>query len=327
MKRMAVGTAGIALAIAVALGAAVPAAQAVPASAVQAQGVGWRVSWTGPRNGAVSGITAPARNAAWAYGSVGSRQFLARWNGRKWRESVFPARGYSATSIASSSADDVWLFGFLTKTLKAEELWWDGTKWLTVPGPAIANQAQYGDAVLGQDDVWIAVAGAAYNWNGQAWSKVSVPAGFRFGQLGGSPSGGIWIASRGRLSVYRWSETGWLRVRSARPSTRSTGLDVVSAKSVWVVTQASVLHWNGTRWSEQANGDAPVTGPLAAFGKDGLWITAYELWTGSAWVVTLPYDNLGYLVFSNGLTYIPGTGQTWLAGDSHHGAVIMESTG
>jgi hypothetical protein len=43
--------------------------------------------------------------------------------------------------------------------------------------------------------------------------------------------------------------------------------------------------------------------------------------------VTLPYDRFGYPVFSNALAFIPGTRQTWLAGDSHHGAVIMESTG
>jgi hypothetical protein len=321
MKRTA-GVAGLASAIILTVAPAAAAAGASPAQSPQ-----WRTAWAGPRTDAVDGITAPAANAAWAFAVQYGHglPYLLHWNGEHWRKEAMPGNGFQPESIYSSSPDDVWLFGFAEKTQQAAEYWYDGSEWIAVPGPAIGAQEQYGDAVLGPHDVWIAVGTAVYHWNGQAWSQISTPVRLEYGSLGGSRSGGVWIATAQTLKVYRWSGSHWQRMRAPHPYTRQTGLLVVSSRDVFVVTQTKVLHWSGKRWTEQANQNVPATGPLASYGSAGLWDSAQDLWTGSTWVVYLPYEG-DAPAFGLALARIPGSGQAWLAGDSDKGAVIMRFT-
>jgi hypothetical protein len=321
MKRTA-GVAGLASALVLTMAPAASAAGAAPAQSPQ-----WQTVWTGPRNDAVSGITAPAADAAWAF-VVQYRPgltYLLHWNGEHWRKEAMPGSGFQPESIYSSSAADVWLFGFAEQTRQAEEYWYDGSEWIAVPGPAIGAQEQYGDAVLGPHNVWIAVGTAVYHWNGQAWSQISTPVHLEYGSLSGSRSGGVWIATAQTLKVYRWSGNHWQRMRGPHPYTRQTGALVVSSRDVFVVTQTKVLHWDGKRWAEQDNQNVPATGPLAPYGSAGLWDSAQNLWTGSAWVVYLPYEG-DALAFGLALASAPGSGHTWLAGDSDMGGVIMRFT-
>jgi hypothetical protein len=331
---------GLALAVSAA-GLAAGRAQAAQASTANVS-VSWRVAWSGSHYGAVLAVTAPAKNSAWAIGAIyhgNGGSFLVRWNGRQWREHALPVRGYQPYAIASSSANDVWLFG-VTANGTAEALSWNGRRWIRVIEPAIGRTAVTGVAVLGPADVWMSVSGAndttvVYHDLGGGWSESLLPASFGLGTIGGTSDRNMWVAGPlgpyspfpGKLAVYRWTGHAWRGVRLPRPTSGSANILAESAKSVWIVSSDKVLHWNGSRLTEMANGDSPTVGPLAPFGANGLWVSAYELWTGSAWITVLPYQSKNAPVFDNGLAHIQGTDQTWLAGDSDRGAVIMKSTG
>jgi hypothetical protein len=70
-------------------------------------------------------------------------------------------------------------------------------------------------------------------------------------------------------------------------------------------------------------GGAPQV--TAAYGTAGVWLGANEVWTGSSFVtVLLGTDRRGYPAFGEDLATAPRSYETWLVGDSHVGAVIME---
>lgn len=334
MKRLTIGALVTASALTAGLAGAAEIAQASPAS----EPVTWHTAWTGPRDGVLESVTAPARDSAWAVGWVRHRPLLVHWNGRGWREVTFPVKGYTPYAIAASAANDVWMFG-VTANETAEALSWNGAAWIKVAEPDIGGEALSGVAVLGPADVWIATQTAAYHDLGGIWSKVRLPSNFvmwaggQLGQLAGTSDRNMWVAgtlttSQGYqiLAAYRWSVDRWRRVRIPRTPSYTAEIQVDSRRNVVIVTPHKVLHWNGARWTAMANQNSPAVGPLAPFGPHGFWIGAYSLWTGSTWLTVLPMSS-GYPAFSNGLAQIPGTHQSWMAGDTHLGAVIMRSSG
>jgi hypothetical protein len=292
----------------------------------------------------VVGITAPSRKSAWAIGEIYSndhgRPFLVRWNGRRWRESGMPVKGYQPAAIASSSPDDVWMFG-ATGNGTPEALSWNGHQWITVLEPPAATAALTGVDVLGPADVWIAMQGTVFHDLGGIWSTSHLPSSlntFDGGSLsgfGGTSDRNMWAvgiggsagSSVGPVMAYRWTSRTWQRVRIPRLVGYAGSILTESGHNVWIVGNDKALHWNGSRWRKISNGDEPAVGPLAPFGTTGLWVSASELWTGSAWTTLRPYENRNSPVFDNALARIPGTRQTWLAGDSRLGAVIMKSVG
>jgi hypothetical protein len=298
--------------------------------------VSWRTAWRGPRDGAVLAITAPSKKSAWAIGATYGRKgrpFLLRWNGRRWHESGMPVRGYQPYAIASSSADDVWMFG-VTAGRTPEALSWNGHQWISVPEPAGADAALTGVAVLGPANVWIGMQGTVFHDLGGIWTTSHLPGIPYFGELGGTSDRNMWAVgttgdtqSSGRVVAYRWTGGTWRPVKMPHPPGYDVNILAESRKNVWIVANDRILHWNGSRWSERSNANEPMVGPLAPFNAKGLWVSAYDLWTGSSWITVLPNLNPDTPVFDNALAHIPGTHQTWLAGDSGLGAIIMKSVG
>ena len=145
--------------------------------------LGWRVTWTGPRDGALQAVTAPARNAAWAIGDVyghHGHSFLVRWNGARWRTSAMPVRGYTATNIGSSSPRNVWIFGFAGTGGREESLRFNGRRWSAVAGPPLTGVLR-GEAVLGPANVWVGGTTSnnrqvVFHWNGRGWSTFTAAA-------------------------------------------------------------------------------------------------------------------------------------------------------
>jgi hypothetical protein len=332
-------TAVVATGIALASVASVPAgAMPSPQASASAGSVSWRMSWSGPRYGVLTAVTAPAKDSAWAIGAIyhgkGS-SFLVHWNGRRWRESGMPVRGYQPYAIASSSASNVWMFG-VTASGTADALRWNGNRWVMVIEPSIGRTALSGVAVLGAADVWIGVQGTVYHDVGGIWSKSQLPSSFSFAELAGTSDRNMWVVgtvgadyaiSPGQVAAYRWSDGKWRWVRMPHPAGGAANILAESGKSVWIASPGKILHWTGRRWTEMTNEDIPIVGPLAPFGADGLWVTSEDLWTGSSWLIVLPMTTGGDPVFDNDLARIPRTGQTWLVGDSGAGAVIMRSAG
>ena len=85
--------------------------------------LGLKVAYEQGGRSAVLGVTAPAKDAAWAFGVTYTLNrgsfFLVHWNGRHWHKSGMPVRGYQPYAIGSSSPSDVWLFG-VTRSGTAE---------------------------------------------------------------------------------------------------------------------------------------------------------------------------------------------------------------
>lgn len=336
IRRIVAAAAGLALAF---------SAGGLAAAGPAAHSVSWRTAWRGPRDGEVLGITAPSRKSAWAIGETYSndhgRPFLVRWNGRRWHESGMPVKGYQPAAIASSSPDDVWMFG-ASASGTPEALSWNGHQWITVLEPPAATAALTGADVLGPADVWIAMQGSVFHDLGGIWSTSHLPSGLNtfdggsLGGFGGTSDRNMWAvgissdgtgSSTGLVLAYRWTGSTWQRVRMPRLVAYASSILAESRTNIWIVGNDKALHWNGSRWRKISNEDEPAVGPLAPFGTRGLWVSAYELWTGSAWSTVLPYENSGTPVFDRALARIADTRQTWLAGDSRLGAVIMKSVG
>jgi len=221
------------------------------------------------------------------------------------------------------------MFGF-TKAGKAEALALSGRRWNVVAEPDIGELALTGVVVLGPADVWLAVQGTIYHDLGGIWSKTELPASFTQTEIGGTSDRNMWAVGTNdssEVAAYRWTGSRWRSVRMPHPASISADILAESAKNVWITSSRKILRWSGSRWTEFANENSPVVGPLAPFGAKGLWVTAYELRTSSSWITVLPYQSPDAPVFDNGLAHIPGTRQTWLAGDSDRGAVIMKSAG
>jgi len=335
VKRMVAGLAGTACAVALGLGTVAPAAHAS-----STYGVGWKLSYTGPLKGSVQSITAPGRRDAWAIATYHYYSFfLLHWNGRSWHKSAMPVPGYYAYGVVSSSPDNVWIFGFVEKTGVAEALQWDGHRWTPEPEPDIGADALSSETVVSPTDAFIGLEdsvegppAAVYHWNGNTWKLTRLPLSFAFAQLSSSSRANVWAVGvsdagrkvRGPVTAYRWRDGAWHAVRLPRRDGYTAAVLAESARNVWITDPDLVLHWNGARWS-RLNSTGAEPGPLAAYGRHGLWVGANSLWTGSAWLTVGPGMVRGYPVFGNALASVPGTDQTWLAGDSRVGAVIMQA--
>ncbi len=334
VKRIVAGLAGLASAVALGLGTVAPAAHASSGP----YSVSWKLSYAGPLRGSVQSITAPGRRDAWAIATYHYYSFfLLHWNGRSWHKSAMPVRGYYAYGVVSSSADDVWIFGFVEKSGVAEALQWDGYRWTPEPEPDIGRDAlssatvvSYTDVFIGLDDSVEGPPPAVYHWNGNTWKLTSLPSSFAFAQLSSSSAGNVWAVGVSGdevsepLTAYRWRDGAWHAVRLPHRDSYTAAVLAESDRNVWITDPNSVLHWNGARWSQLSSvGAGP--GPLASYGRHGLWVGSNSLWTGSAWLTVSPGMVRGYPVFGNALATVPGTDQTWLAGDSRFGAVIMRA--
>jgi hypothetical protein len=308
---------------------------AVSVAAPAATTLMWRVSYLpGIKNGIMTSITAPTKGAVWAVGSTvpahgSGTPFLLRWNGR-WRKSGMPVRGYQPAAIAASSAANVWMFG-RTRSGAARALRWNGHRWRQLPEPGSVLFGLLGEAVLGPANVWLGAGGVADHWNGRSWNQLLMPAGFTLQHLSGTSPANIWVAgttSNGRLAAYRWQHGGWRWVQMPHPVAKFAAILVQSGSSVWVDAQTLryVLHWNGHEWRRLSGGGNPNQLPPAPYGRDGLWLTANELWTGRAWI-QVPQVGTFPGVLPVEVASVPGASSAWMAADSVAGPVVLRTSG
>ena len=252
-----------------ALTAAASLAAVSASSATDAWAVGWtggytHVALTEHWNGSAwSRVTGPGSSAkffalrgvadlspASAY-AIGSDPGVAyHWDGTAWRTLTLPDAGFAASGITAVSATDIWLTGSTSAGATAEAVNFNGTAWTVVPmqQPTANKPILNGVTAVAANDIWavgylLSPAGAAVgtlteHWNGSAWSIVAspTPAG-TFPQLNA-------VAARGSGDVYA--------VGSALLS-GSTG-----------ASEALILRWNGTTWSQDTVPAGATSGALLA---------------------------------------------------------------
>jgi hypothetical protein len=208
---------------------------------------------------AVSGVAA---NDVWAVGgthngTLPSRSLIQHWDGSQWSivSSPSPDKQFNELrGIAALSANDVWAVGYRGGTssetpIETFILHWDGASWQQIASPNInggANQL-FGITAISANDIWAvgSVAGAplALHWNGSAWSIVPVSVG------------------------------------SGLSTEKLTGVSGSASNDVWAVgdgkgiftnqTFATIMHWDGARWSEKVCRAASSSNPPAGYEGGG----------------------------------------------------------
>ena len=245
----------------------------------------------------VSGTSA---NNVWAVGSshdgtLPSRTLIQRWDGTQWSivSSPSPDTQFNELrGVAALSANDVWAVGYRGGT-KSETpietfiLHWNGTTWTQVASPNIpagANQL-FGITAISANDIWAvgSVAGAplALHWNGSTWNVVNI-------EVGGGLSTEKLMAVSGKAANDVWA--------------------VGDGKGVFTnQTFATIMHWDGTRWSEKvcraASGSNPPDG-YEGGGADAYFTGVSAAAVNDVWAVG---------VHGSGPMILHWDGQAWTA--------------
>src|SRR5579863_3728890 len=206
---------------------------------------------------------------------------------------------------------------------------WNGTKWsvVTSPNPAGSDGARLAGVTCTAAKSCLAVgnyANASHDtlpmaeqWNGTAWSLVTVPApsGSTDASLGAvacsSASNCFAVgASMDSTLTERWNGTAWSIVSSPSPNPSKpnvlSGVACPSASLCWAVgytfptdfTGSLTEKWNGTKWSVvhtpnssagELIGDAcSGTADCVSAGIGNSFFAIGQLWNGTTWAKAAP---------------------------------------
>jgi hypothetical protein len=271
-------------------------------------------------------VVSPAAEDTWVGGfTIGANGFsplMLHWNG-----SAFAAVSVPDTTrideLSSTGPEDLWAM------TDVQPLRWSGTKWLAIPLAAVPDMDQGGTlAADGPDDAWY--VGSAYDpadgsttslveeWNGQAWTRLALPAFLADGGLAGIAAQGpddVWVdglTTGGAVLLAHWDGHSWTAVPAPATGFAYTNLSELVIRrpnDVWLAgwgettdvrgadRDSLVMHWNGCAWALSAT--PPGNGELdgIAGSADGLWAVgdtyhapgvpyaAYALrWAGTDWM-------------------------------------------
>lgn len=245
-------------------------------------------------------VAAVSTNDAWAVGSslngnLPSRTLIQHWNGTQWSivSSPSPDKQFNELrGVAALSANDVWAVGYRGGT-KSETpietfiLHWNGTAWTQVASPNIptgANQL-FGITAIAANDIWAvgSVAGAplAVHWNGNTWNVATA------------------------------------EVSSGLSTEKLTAVSGKAANDVWAVgdgkgiftnqTFATLMHWDGSHWSEKTCRAASSSNPPD--GYEGTGADAYFTGVSAAAV----NDVWAVGVHGSGPMILHWDGEAWTA--------------
>jgi hypothetical protein len=288
-------TCSMAAAIAVAVGAALPAGPAAASSV--ASGPGQTRPAAAPALGTCTspaefnGIAALTSADAWAVGNcwngANPQGLIEHWNGHHWTAVTSPDPGGMSgsveyESVAAVSASDAWAVGSTSGSSGQQTLiaHWHRGGWRHVASPSPGTgSALYSVTAISATDIW--AVGSQYNgtsdrtlivhWNGHRWSAVKSPDPGKYGDslhgVGGSSAGEVWAV-------------GFSSATSA-------------------ATKGLILRWNGHRWSvapspsPAGSPDTDLAGVAARSGSDawavGTSVASNKLvslilhWNGKAW--------------------------------------------
>jgi hypothetical protein len=222
--------------------------------------------------------------------------------------------------VSAVSGSDAWAVGRQNSTgvFKTLILHWNGTAWSKVnsPSPSLSDAELLGVSAVSGSNAWA----VGYYWNrtGTAYDTL----------------------------ILHWNGTAWTQVKSPSPSPASPGANYlygVSARSgsdAWAVgnydnngvSDALILHWNGTAWTHVNSPSAPrytdfgLTGVSAVSGRDAWAVgvrgisgadtsgTLIFHWDGAAWtLVNSPNPGSGTNLLE-GVSAVSGS-DAWAVGN------------
>lgn len=261
------------------------------------------------------GITAPARNDAWAVGDTNvtgvkfETPFFAHWNGKTWSSVTIRAAaglnfgfpGWDAYPAYSTSPGNVWFFGRneakgTFKTPVVEALVYNGKAWHIQRLP---SDFAIPLAVLGPKDVWgetlksfqydTGDSTVLTHWNGSTWSHVTVKG---IGPVASAAGGHAWILTMddvpehvsgwvpaGPPLIYRTSGAAMQDVEApGGAKILSGGIGAAPDGRLWVVTAGNVYSPTGN------------AGTVYSWSGKRWTSTAFPLKTMPGFGGTLSYD-------------------------------------
>ena len=245
-------------------------------------------------------VSATSANDVWAVGSshngnLPSRTLIEHWDGSQWKIVSSPSPDIQFNElrgVAALSANDVWAVGYRGGT-KSETpietfiLHWNGSAWTQVASPNIAAGANqlFGITVIAANDIWAVGSAAgtplALHWNGSTWSVMPV-------DVGSGLSTEKLTAVSGKASNDVWA--------------------VGDGKGIFTnQTFATILHWDGIRWTEKVCRAASSSNPPD--GYEGGGPSAY--FTGVAAAAVNDVWAVG--VHGSGPMILHWDGQAWTA--------------
>ena len=270
----------------------------------------------------LNAITAPSASNVWAVGQDSGTPQINHWNGSSWSQSSLPNGPCSVfeadcvlTGVSGDSASDVIAIG-------------QGT----IPTPS----------------GW-ATEALVYRWNGSAWSQLSAPSNFSYGELQRiqtfSPTDawavGVGASSSGAngVAAVNWNGTSWTSATTPVSTTNNVNVNAISGSSgsdIWVVGQtvtpgyhnrhftSLILHYNGSSWTQMAAPDNSGLMDVDAVSPTDAWAIAADgsvlNWDGNAWTVvtTLAQGNTAIAALSPTDVWVAGVvslthynGSTW----------------
>lgn len=230
---------------------------------------------------------------AWVPGDKGGVGFFLYYDGVEWKDKIgdyYPIFGGTVYDVAMVSAGDGWAVGHKLSgaTMVGQVLHWDGARWNTFSNPA---DELYGVHLLSAADGWsVGEAGAAYRWNGAAWSKVATPRTDLLRDVHLLTASDGWAVGAAG-AILRWNGSTWTDYTAAAISQELRSVAMASAVDGWAVGDGGViLRWNGSAWQKVVG---PATSKLESValtpGSGGLdgWAVGESRdllhWDGSDW--------------------------------------------
>jgi hypothetical protein len=264
---------------------------------------------------------------------------IDHWNGTAWSQVATPPTPQNTASLAAvsaSSATDAWAVGRTQVNKSSFEglaLHWNGTAWSVSSGFSAALSDIGGASAVGVADISATDAyaigdsaatasGSLAQWNGTAWSKVTLPlpanakSNTTLSAISANGPDDVWIVGTFLDSVTHQNETfaehfngtAWSVVPMPLVNSSNinafylfNGIQANSPTDVWAVGESSVVdsttssnlieHWNGTAWSivpspSPGTGDS-LTGVTTSNAANDVWAVGVTVPAGATQAQTL----------------------------------------
>jgi hypothetical protein len=216
----------------------------------------------------------------------------------------FVARPGTATDISVGANGSVWAVGTASVAGGHPIYRWNGSKWVTVAGGAVAI------AVDQHGNPWIVNSSHKIShWSATKWIAVSGTAT----SIAVGANGSVWAVGTANVSgghpVYRWNGSKWVTVADG-----AVAIAVDQHGNPWIVNSShKISHWSGSKW-------VAVTGTATDISVGA---------NGTVWDVGADTVPGGYSVYErigSGWTKSSGTavkiavdqhGNPWIVNSSH----------
>ena len=240
---------------------------------------------------------------------VGDGGEVAFFNGVFWAKVIVPTT-QPLLGVWGTSATNVFAAGGLGTILH-----FNGSTWTTQASGTGHTLSGFGGT--GPSDVWaVGASGVTQHYNGSAWSTVARKSGFVITSISSGTAGStLWAVGIGGSFLSVASGQFTLSNQSGLPI---LGLYASSASDVWASTIGTILHYNGTTWSNAyvADDDSMAavwgSGPANVFTVGPLGDIAHFTGTWSSAVVNPTSGTTGYRgifgISSNNITAVGNGG-------------------